>query len=119
MRPMAHELFDEMAPFVEMLDTAYGGDTYARTMALLRQRIDNPDLTPSAQVLEAAREHGGFFKYAMFSSQQHKRALLAEPLDPATQARFENSAAESLTLQQSIEANDQGSFEDYVARYYA
>ena len=119
MRPMAHELFDEMAPFVQMLDAAYGGDSYARSMDLLRQRIDNPDLTPSAQVLAASREHGGFFKYAMFASQQHKRALLADPLDDETQARFENSAGESLTLQNRIEATDQGSFEEYVARYYA
>ena len=108
-----------MAPFAEMLDTAYGGTRYASTMELLRQRIDNPDLTPSAQVLEAAREHGGFFKYAMFASQQHKKTLLAQPLDEETQARFENSAGESLTLQERIEATDQGSFEDYVARYYA
>ena len=118
-RPMAHELFDDMAPFAEMLDTAYGGTRHAGALDLLRQRIDNPELTPSAQVLEAAREHGGFFKYAMFASQQHKQALLAQPLDPETQARFENCAAESLTLQERIEANDQGSFEDYVARYYA
>jgi glutamate--cysteine ligase len=118
-RPLAHELFDDMAPFAEMLDAAYGGTRYVDTMALIRQRIDNPDLTPSAQILEAAREHGGFFKYAMFASQQHKQALLAQPLDAETQARFENSAAESLVLQERVEAADQGSFEDYVARYYA
>ncbi len=118
-RPLANELFDDMAPFAEMLDTAYGGTRYVSTMALMRQRIDNPDLTPSAQILEAAREHGGFFKYAMFASQQHKQALLAQPLDAETQSRFENSAAESLVLQERIEAADQGSFEDYVARYYA
>jgi glutamate--cysteine ligase len=118
-RPLAHELFDDMAPFAEMLDTAYGGTRYVSTMASMRRRIDNPDLTPSAQVLEAAREHGGFFKYAMFASQQHKQALLAQPLDAETQARFENSAAESLVLQERIEAADEGSFEDYVARYYA
>jgi glutamate--cysteine ligase len=118
-RPLAHEMFDDMAPFAEMLDAAYGGTRYVSTMALMRQRIDHPDLTPSAQVLESAREHGGFFKYAMFASQQHKQALLAQPLDAETQARFENSAAESLVLQARIEAADQGSFEDYVARYYA
>src|SRR5690606_18479985 len=61
-RPLAHELFDDMAPFAEMLDTAYGGSRHTSAMRLLRQRIDNPDLTPSAQVLEAARAHGGFFR---------------------------------------------------------
>jgi glutamate--cysteine ligase len=69
-RPLAHELFDDMAPFAEMLDTAYGGTFDTPTpWHLLRQRIDTPDLTPSAQVLEAARAHGGFFK-----------SLLAHPL---------------------------------------
>ena len=118
-RPMAHELFDDMAPFAEMLDAAYGGDHYAKVMQQLRQRIDDPDLTPSAQVLEAAREHRGYFKYTLFASQQHKQALLAQPLDAETQARFENSARESLALQEHIEATEQGSFEEYVARYYA
>ena len=118
-QPLAHELFDDMAPFAEMLDTAYGGTRYASAMDLLRQRIDNPDLTPSSQVLEAAREHGGFFKYTMAASQQHKATLLAQPLDAEKQARFENSAAESLVQQERIEAAEQGSFEDYVAQYYA
>ncbi|MBK6604783.1 MAG: glutamate--cysteine ligase [Leptospiraceae bacterium] len=118
-RPMAHELFDEMAPFAEMLDTAYGGVRYTNAMHLLRQRIDNPDLTPSAQVLEAARAHGGFFKYAMFASEHHKQSLLAQPLDPATQALWEAEARDSLERQRALEAEDTGSFEDFVAAYYA
>ena len=32
---------DDMAPFAEMLDTAYGGSRYTNTMASLRQRIDH------------------------------------------------------------------------------
>ena len=119
LRALAHELFDDMAPFAEMLDAAYGGARYAQDMALLRQRIDNPDLCPSAQVLDAARAHGGFFKYAMAVSQQHKASLLAQPLQGETLARFVNSAAESLALQKRIEEGDQGSFAEYVARYYA
>ncbi len=119
MQPLAHELFDDMAPFAEMLDTAYGGARYAGAMANLRQRIDQPDLCPSAQVLEAAREHKGFFKYAMAVSQQHKQSLLAQPLTGETLQRFEISAADSLVLQKRIEENEQGSFEDYVAGYYA
>ncbi len=119
MRPLAHELFDDMAPFAEMMDTAHGGDTYTRAMQALRARIDQPDLTPSAQVLEAARTQGGFLDYSLAVSEQHKRSLLAQPLDADILARFEHSARESLNLQQRIEAGDTGSFEDYVAAYYA
>ena len=112
-------LFDDMLPFAAMLDTAWGGDRYGHTLAMLRQRIDNPELCPSAQVLEAAREHGGFFRYAMAISQRHRASLLAQPLEGATLARFTQAAEESLQKQQEIEAADTGSFEDFVASYYA
>ena len=117
-RPIAHELFDDMTPFAQMLDAAYGGNNYVKTMATLRQRIDNPDLTPSAQVLAAAREAGGYFKYANQMAQQHHASLLAEPLDAASTARFEASVVDSLAEQKAMEAADTVSFEDYVAAYY-
>jgi glutamate--cysteine ligase len=119
MQPLAHELFDDMAPFADMLDTAYGGTRYTDTMASLRQRIDHPELCPSAQVLEAAHTHKGFFKYALAVSRQHRDSLLAQPLQGETLERFETSARDSLALQQRIEDHEQGSFEDYVAKYYA
>jgi glutamate--cysteine ligase len=117
-RLIAHTLFEDMAPFAEMLDAAYGGNNYATTMATLRLRIDNPDLTPSAQVLAAAREAGGYFKYAKQMAEKHHASLLTEPLDAATTARFEASVVESLAEQKALEAADTVSFEDYVAAYY-
>ena len=119
LRPLAHELFDDMAPFAAMLDSAYGGVRYTETMALLRQRIDQPELTPSAQVLDAAREHGGFFKFALAASRQHQMALQSQPLDAPTRAHFEATAQKSLQDQRQLEAAVQGRFEDFVAAYYA
>jgi glutamate--cysteine ligase len=117
-RPIAHALFDDMAPFAEMLDAAYGGKRYATAMAALRLRIDNPDLTPSAQVLAAAREAGGYFKYAKQMAEQHHASLLAASLDAETTARFEASVVDSLAEQKTLEASDKVSFEEYVAAYY-
>ena len=119
LRPLAHELFDDMQPFAEMLDAAYGGDRYSRTMQSLRTRIDDPDSTPSAQVLAQIREQGGFFKHAMQLSQQHTHSLQAQTLDATTQARFDASVAASWQAHQQVQASDQGSFEEFVARYYA
>ena len=118
-RPLAHELFDDMQPFAEMLDTAYGGHRYASTMQSLRQRIDHPDTTPSAQVLAGARDHGGFFKYTMQLSREHTQGLQAQPLDAAANARFVASVEASLSQQQQLDGAEQGSFEDFVTRYYA
>jgi glutamate--cysteine ligase len=88
-------------------------------MQSLRQRIDNPETTPSAQVLAATREHGGFFKYAMQQTLQHHQHLLAQPLDSQATDRFVASAETSLREQHKLEAAEQGSFEDFVAAYYA
>ena len=118
-RPIAHALFDDMQPFAQILDSAYAGHHYSTTLASLRTRIDHPESTPSAQVLAAAREHKGYFKYAMQQSRQHHESLLAQPLDAATLARFEASVAASLVEQQRLESLPQGRFEDYVASYYA
>jgi glutamate--cysteine ligase len=118
-RPIAHALFDDMQPFAQMLDAAYAGNHYSTTLASLRTRIDHPESTPSAQVLAAAREHKGYFKYAMQQSQKHHEGLLAQPLDAATLAKFEASVQASLAEQQRLEALPQGRFEDYVASYYA
>ena len=118
-RPLAHELFDDMQPFAAMLDAAYGGTNYARTMQSLRERIDHPEITPSAQVLDGVRDAGGFFRYALQWSERHQQQLLAQPVDAATGARFRDSVQESFLKQRQIEQQDQGSFEDFVAAYYA
>jgi glutamate--cysteine ligase len=69
-------------------------------------------------VLAAARETGGYFKYAKQMAELHHASLLAEPLDAATTARFEASVAASMAEQKALEASDTVSFEDYVAAYY-
>lgn len=118
-RPLAHELFDDMQPFAEMLDTAYGGTRYATTLHSLRQRIDQPDSTPSAQVLAAVKEHGGFPEFALSMASKHHQQLLAQPLDAALNAKFLDSVQTSLLEHQQLEALAQTPFEDYVAQYYA
>ncbi len=118
-RSLAHELFDDMQPFAEMLDAAYGGERYSRTMQGLRTRIDQPDSTPSALVLDAARAQGGFSNFAMSMARQHTQSLQAQALDAATLAKFAASAQDSLQAQQKIDGAAQGSFEDFVAQYYA
>ena len=119
MRPLAHTLFDDMLPFAEMLDSAYSGTQYTDTLRLLRQRIDHPELTPSAQVLDGIRHAGGFANYSLALARQHHAQLLAQPLEGATLARFEASVQDSFARQQQLEAAEQGSFEQFVAQYYA
>ena len=118
-RPLAHELFDDMQPFAEMLDAAYGGSRYSTTLQGLRSRIDQPDTTPSAQVLAATREQGGFANFAFNLAQTHTQALKSQALSDQENDRMTASVATSLEAHRALEAADQGSFDDFVASYYA
>jgi glutamate--cysteine ligase len=118
-RTLAHELFEDMQPFAEMLDAAYGGSRYSTVVHELRSRIDRPESTPSARVLDGSRGHGGFFNYIMELSQQHTQSLQAKGLDAATLAKFSISVEASLHEQQKLEASAQIKFEDFVEQYYA
>jgi len=119
LRLLAHELFDDMAPFAAMLDSAYGGQAYAQTMQKLRLRIDQPELTPSAQVIEAVKKYGGYFNFAYDMSKTHTQSLQALALAEVTRLKFKDAAQASLAAQAQIDATQEGSFEDYVAAYYA
>jgi glutamate--cysteine ligase len=118
LRPLAHTLFDDMAPFAEMLDSAYGGCQYQQATQSLRQRIDQPELTPSAQVLSAVSQHGSYFDFAMHMAKEHTQSLQAFALAPESLARFNASVAESNASLQRIESELQLPFDEFVARYY-
>jgi glutamate--cysteine ligase len=119
MRPLAHELFDDMQPFAAILDTAYGGNGYTTTLADLRRRIDAPQTTPSAQVLAGIQQHGGLVPYTLHLSKQHHQNLLGQALDQTVNEKFKLAATDSLQQQKALEAKPQIPFEDYVAQYYA
>ena len=119
LRVLAHELFDDMAPFATMLDAAYGGQHYQKAMQELRQRINEPERTPSAQVLEAIKQHGSYFNFAFEMSKKHTQNLQASSLPAKTVEQFRTSVLQSLAEQQRLDAEPQEPFEDFVAAYYA
>ncbi len=116
---LAHELFDDMAPFAARLDNAYGGCHYQRAMQDLRLRIDEPARTPSAQVLEAVRRHGSYFDFAMAQAINHTRTLQAQMPDAAMLARLNDSVTVSHREHERREALPQEPFETCVAHYFS
>jgi len=119
LRTLAHELFDEMLPFAAMLDTAYGGQQYHVALQSLRQRIDQPELTPSAQVIEATRQHGSYFNFAVEMSRTHTQNLQSTSLSKEVEASFRASVQTSLAEQAAIDARTEKPFEEFVAAYFA
>ncbi len=103
-----------------LLDRAYGGDGYCASVTAQREKLRDPDATPSARVLATLRSSGeSFFRFAMERSRVHHAHFLARPLDAASNAEFVRLARKSLEQQAALEAADTLPFERYLANYYA
>jgi glutamate--cysteine ligase len=116
----ARELLDSMAGLCEMLDHGDPGRPYSQALAIQAAKIADPALTPSARLLGELNQGESFFDLALRMSAAHKAYFL--DLYPPNQERlgeFHHQAQESLRAQKAIEDGDRGSFEDYLARYFA
>lgn len=114
------ELMDEMQGFAELLDTAYGKKVYSQSLAVQKQAINNPDYTPSAQMLAEMNLKGeGFFQYAMRMSQQHHKTFTEKPLSDEKIRFYQDLAASSLQKQKQIEESDNLPFATFLQKYFS
>ena len=111
----------ECKPIAAALDAANGTTAHAEALATAVDRLNNPDATPSARVLQAtARDHGNsFVRFVLAQSIKHRESILALPLAPDVLERYARVAEESLAEQRRIEASDRLPFEAYRQLYLA
>jgi len=116
---LAHGLLEQLEDVSALLDEAHGGDSYQQALQAQRQKVDDPETTPSARVLREMREKDlPFFRLAMSYSQQWGEHFRSRELSTDTQARFADEARQSLQRQQEMEATEDVSFEAYLTRFY-
>lgn len=115
-----HDLLDQIGACAALLDSAYGGDGYARAVAAQRGKLDDPALTPSARVLAQLRQdHQSFHEFALQRSLAHTQSLREQVLPDDTRAAYDAMTRDSVAEQAALEAADTETFEEYVARYHA
>jgi glutamate--cysteine ligase len=120
MREWARELLDSMSGICELLDRGDAARPYSQALATQSAKIEDVALTPSARLMAELTAGESFFDLALRMSSTHKAYFL--DLYPPNEERlreFSQEAAESLAAQQKIEAGDRGTFEEYLARYFA
>jgi glutamate--cysteine ligase len=119
LRQWAGEILASMTAVAELLDGAPDGP---RSASLRRQmeKVEHPDLTPSARILETMREqHEGFFDFSLRLSEEHRQHRRSLTLSSARRALFERLATASIQQQREIEAADDQSFDDFLDAYFA
>ena len=115
----AGTILDGIHEIAVTMDKAHGGNDYQRVVAQQRDKISDPELTPSAKILHDMQTQGKpFFHFAMDLTQQHADHFKNNPLSTEQQQYFEQQRLASLKKQQQIEDNDSESFSEYLANYY-
>ncbi len=121
MQQWAGELLDSLTGICEVLDRGDPARPYAQALAVQTAKIHDATLTPSARLMQELETTGeSFFELALRMSAMHKAYFL--DLHAPNEGRLAEFAAEagaSLERQRAIEAGDRGTFEDYLARYFA
>ncbi|MEM8860692.1 MAG: glutamate--cysteine ligase [Chloroflexota bacterium] len=115
----ARDILDAMYPVCVVLDQNEPTRPYTAALYEQRQKIRNPELTPSAKMLSEMNFFGeSFFTHAMRKSLIHQQYFLDRPLPDEIDHSFKQKAVESLGKQTEIEAADNISFEDYLQKYF-
>jgi glutamate--cysteine ligase len=121
MQAWGQELLDAMTGICEVLDRGDASRPYTQALAVQAAKFANVALTPSARLMEElTTTDESFFDLALRMSRTHKEYFLdLYPPNEERLAEFAAQAQESLARQAAIEAADQGTFEEYVERYFA
>ncbi len=114
------ELVDAMQPFAELLDDIHGADLYKKSLYNQREKFLNPDLTPSAQMLDEMLDNDeAFFAFAFRKSKEHQRHFNKTPVEEHVRQKFTADAQKSVEKQMQMEQSQQEDIDDYLADYFA
>ena len=83
-------------------------------------RINNPDLTPSAIMLEEMQQKElGFFEYIDKFSHQNKELYRSKSIDKGYFVELEELTISSRQKQLKMEAEDVLSYDEFIEEYFA
>ncbi len=114
----ADEILQHMRPLAELFDGQDPARPYSRALAESLERVEDQQRTPSARMLETMHSHReSFFDFAQRVSHEHRAYLSAAPPSAEMDALLHREAARSLVRQREIEAEDYGTFSQFLANY--
>ena len=120
LKTWANEILDSMQTVCEILDNGNADKPYNKALKQQYMMIKNPDLTPSAKVLQGMREKNQPFGcFGLTASESHKQHFKTHRLTPLTSQKFDEIRNISHDKQKEIEANDTLSFDDFLSNYFS
>ena len=116
----ASQLLSSMNGIAGLLDEAFSSRDYSQSLAEQVEKVENPELTPSARVLrEMTEKNLPFFRLAMEYSLKWSEHFRTRTLSDDKQSLFDEECGRSIQAQADIEQSDTLSFEEYLQNFYA
>ena len=117
----AGEVVDKVAAIAELIDRQEDDGSYRDAVSLAASQVREPESTPSARLLQELYDSDcSFFEFALDVARRDKAYFSSiAPMPPERAQQIEREALESVQRQHDIEAADEISFEEYLARYFA
>ena len=112
-------VFAELADVAKAMDAAAGNEAYQETLARLQTWIEQPELTLSAQLLDAIRAQNGIGSVGENLATEHANGLNDRQYQFYSAEVFEQEAVASVDRQQQIEKSDELSFDAFLDAYFA
>jgi glutamate--cysteine ligase len=121
LRDWALSIVDHAAEIAELIDAGEGGSDYAAATAVMRERVQHPEKTPSAILLDELQTgSAGYSEFVFGVAESHRDYFHAlKPMPPRRRAEFEREARDSIERQKRIEASDSLSLDDYLAAWFS
>jgi glutamate--cysteine ligase len=119
LRDWANEILELMQPVCAILDQDNAEKLYLSALTKQRLLVENPDLTPSAQMLARMTQlRQPFARFALNISAEHEHYFKLNQLDKLKEQQFNEMAADSLAKQQDIESKKQMPFDEFLKQYF-
>ncbi len=118
-REWGHNLLAELNSVAELVDLANESTLHSDSVAKQKAKMDDAELTPSAQILAAMKaQKMTFYRFAAEQSLQHQQYFAHYDLGN-TKVTMANLAETSLQQQTELEEDHSVSFDEYLANYYS
>ena len=103
-----------------VLDEIAGNSRYSDAVAAQQAKLNDPKLTPSAQILEAMQTSGlDYEAFILQQSRKHRNNIINVGISSEQQAYLDQLTVSSKEEQAQIEMSDTQNFDNYLADYLA
>ena len=113
-------ILEDVTKAAALLDQISGDNRHTEAVTAQQQKLNNPSLTPSAQILAEMKNAGlGYEAFILQQSKLHRESLSNSDIETQQQSYLEQMSISSMEEQVQIELADNQDFDTYLADYLA